>query len=101
MVSVMERALPAVKKSARRRASDQTAVTWLLHSFDFTVDSEESWRLRGEEGMAKLFALAPKTGKGGNGGVVRVVATKEFIDACRGAEGLKVSEELAKAGLKC
>jgi len=100
VVSVMERALPAVKKSARRRASDQTTVTWLLHSFDFTVDTEDSWRLQGEEGMAKLFALAPKTGKGGNGGVVRVVATKEFVDACRSAEGLKVSEELEKAGLK-
>jgi len=101
VVSVMERSLPAVKKSARRRASDQTAVTWLLHSFDFTVDTEDTWRLQGEEGMAKLFALAPKTGKGGNGGVVRVVATKEFVDACRSAEGLKVSEELEKAGLKC
>lgn len=101
VISVMERSLPAVKKSARRRASDQTTVTWLLHSFDFTVDTEDSWRLQGEEGMAKLFALAPKTGKGGNGGVVRVVATKEFMDACRGTEGLKVSEELEKAGLKC
>ncbi|MBI3778667.1 MAG: CHASE2 domain-containing protein, partial [Gammaproteobacteria bacterium] len=38
VINVMERALPAVKKSARRRASDQTTVTWLLHSFDFTVD---------------------------------------------------------------
>ena len=39
VVSVMERALPAVKKSARRRSTeDQPAVTWLLHSFDFTVD---------------------------------------------------------------
>jgi CHASE2 domain-containing sensor protein len=101
VISVMERALPAVKKSARRRASDQTTVTWLLHSFDFTVDTEDSWRLQGEEGMAKLFALAPKTGKGGNGGVIRVVATKEFVDACRSAEGLKISEELEKAGLKC
>ena len=102
VVSVMERALPAVKKSARRRSTEnQPTVTWLLHSFDFTVDTEDSWRLQGEEGMAKLFALAPKTGKGGNGGVVRVVATKEFVDACRSAEGLKVSEELQKAGLKC
>jgi hypothetical protein len=101
VVSVMERAMPAIKKSARRRAADQTTVTWLLHGFDFNVDSEGTWRLRGEEGMAKLFALAPKSGKGGNGGVVRVVATKEFIDACRSAGELKVSEELEKAGLKC
>jgi len=48
-----------------------------------------------------LFVLAPKTSKGGNGGVARVLATKEFMDACRSAEGLKVSEELEKAGLKC
>jgi CHASE2 domain-containing sensor protein len=101
VVSVMDRTLPAVKKSARRRASDQTTVTWLLHSFDFTVDAEESWRLQGEEGMAKLFALAPKTSKAGNGGIVRVLATKEFMDACRSAEGLKVSEELQNGGLKC
>ena len=102
VVSVMERIMPAVKKSARRRsAENQPTVTWLLHSFDFTVDAGESWRLQGEEGMAKLFALAPKTGKGGNGGVVRAVATKEFVEACRGAEGLQVSEELEKAGLKC
>ncbi len=101
VINVMERSLPAIRKSARRRASDQTTVTWLLHSFDFTVDTEDAWRLQGEEGMAKLFALAPKTGKGGNGGVVRVVATKQFIDACRGVEGLKVSEELERAGLKC
>ena len=102
VVSVVERALPAVKKSARRRSTEnQPTVTWLLHSFDFTVDTEDTWRLQGEEGMAKLFALAPKTGKDGNGGVVRVVATKEFVDVCRSAEGLKVSEELEKAGLKC
>ncbi len=101
VINVMERSLPAIRKSARRRASDQTTVTWLLHSFDFTVDTEDTWRLQGEEGMAKLFALAPKTGKGGNGGVIRVLATKEFVDACRSAEGLKVSEELEKAGLKC
>jgi adenylate cyclase len=101
VINVMERTLPAVKKSARRRGTEnQPTVTWLMHSFDFTVDTGEAWRLRGEEGMAKLFALAPKTGKGGNGGVVRVVATKEFIAECRSAEGLKISEELQKAGLK-
>ncbi|MGA9031425.1 MAG: CHASE2 domain-containing protein [Sulfuricaulis sp.] len=100
VILVIERSLPAVKKSARRRASDQTTVTWLLHSFDFTVDTEDSWRLQGEQGMAKLFALAPRTSKGVNDGVARVVATKEFVDACRSVEGLKVSEELEKAGLK-
>jgi hypothetical protein len=101
VVSVMERSLLAVKKSARRRSTEnQPTVTWLLHGFDFTVDTGGTWRLKGEEGMAKLFALAPKTGKGRNAGVVRVVATKEFADACRSAEGLKVSEELEKAGLK-
>jgi adenylate cyclase len=101
VVSVMERALPAVKKSARRRSTEiQPTVTWLLHSFDFSVDKDDSWRLQGEEGMAKLFALAPKTGKSGNGGVIRVVATKEFVDACRSVEGLNVLEELEKAGLK-
>src|SRR3989344_3915489 len=102
VVSVMERALPAVKKSARRRSTEnQPTMTWLLHSFDFMVDAGEAWRLQGEEGMAKLFALAPKTSKGGNGGVARIVATKEFMDACRSAEGLKVSSELESAGLKC
>src|SRR3990167_476704 len=102
VVSVMELALPAVKKSARRRSTEnQPTMTWLLHSFDFMVDAGEAWRLQGEEGMAKLFALAPKTSKGGNGGVARIVATKEFMDACRSAEGLKVSSELESAGLKC
>ncbi len=101
VVSVMERSMPAIRKSARRASGDGPIATWLLHGFAFTVDAEETWRLKGEEGMAKLFALAPKTGKGGNGGVVRVVATKEFVEACRSAEGLKVSEELEKAGLKC
>ncbi len=101
VIDVMERSLPAIRKSARHRGADnQPAVTWLLHGFDFTVDAGEAWRLKGEEGMAKLFALAPKTSKGGNDGVARVVATKEFVDACRSAEGLKVSEELEKAGLK-
>ncbi|MBI3569904.1 MAG: CHASE2 domain-containing protein [Gammaproteobacteria bacterium] len=100
VVNVMERALPAIRKSAHRSTENQPTVTWLLHGFGFTVDAGEAWRLQGEEGMAKLFSLAPKTGKGGNGGLVRVVATKEFVEACRGAEGLKVSEELEKAGLK-
>jgi adenylate cyclase len=102
VILVVERALPAIKKSALRHSTEnQPTVTWLLHSFDFTVDTEDTWRSQGEEGMAKLFALAPKTGKGGNGEVVQIVATKEFVEACRSAEGLKVSEELEKAGLKC
>jgi hypothetical protein len=97
----MERALPAIHKSARHRGvENQPTVTWLLHSFVFIVDTEETWHLQGEAGMAKLFALATRTGKPGNGGVIRVVATKEFITACRSADGLKVSEELGKAGLK-
>ncbi len=58
VVSVMERAMPAIHKSARRRAADQLTATWLLHTFKFTVDPEETWRLSGEEGMAKLFALS-------------------------------------------
>lgn len=101
VISVMERAIPAIRKSARRRAADHLTATWLLHSFDFTVDAEETWRLQGEEGMAKLFALTSKVGPGKSNGIIRVMATKEFIDACRSAEGLKVSEELEKAGLKC
>lgn len=102
VVSVMERAMPATKKSGRRRnAENQPVVTWLLHGFVFTVDSEDTWRLQGEEGVAKLIALASKASKDGNGGVVRVVATKEFVDALRSAEGLKVSSELESAGLKC
>ena len=101
VINVMERALPAIHKSARHRGvENQPTVTWLLHSFVFTVDTKETWHLQGEAGMAKLFALATRTGKPGNGGVIRVVATKEFVEACRSAEGLKVSEELGKAGLK-
>jgi hypothetical protein len=72
----------------------------LLHSFDFTVDAEETWRLQGEEGMAKLFALASKTSERGKERVIRIVATKEFTNTCRSAEGLKVSAELEQAGLK-
>jgi hypothetical protein len=64
------------------------------------VDAEETWRLKGEEGMAKLFLLAVKVESAKSSGVVRVVTTKEFIESCRTAEGLKVSEELEKAGLK-
>src|SRR3989344_4728842 len=72
VVSVMERALPAVKKSARRRSTEnQPTMTWLLHSFDFMVDAGEAWRVQGEEGMAEVVALAPKASKGGNGGVGR------------------------------
>ncbi|MCR4348132.1 MAG: CHASE2 domain-containing protein [Sulfuricaulis sp.] len=100
VISVMERSMPAIRKSARRASKDGPVVTWLLHGFAFTVDAEGTWRLKGEEGMAKLFALASKTGKAGGGEVIRVIATKEFIESCRGTEGLKVSEELEKAGLK-
>jgi len=100
VISVMERAMPAIRKSARRRAPDQVTATWLLHSFDFTVDAEETWRLQGEEGMAKLFALASKTSESGKERVIRIVATKEFMNTCRSAEGLKVSAELEQAGLK-
>jgi len=99
VVSVMERAMPAIRKSARRRAADRVTATWLLHGFDFTVDAEETWRLQGEVGMAKLFALASRTGKSGSEGVIRVVTTKEFRDACRLAPNLNVSPELQKAGL--
>jgi hypothetical protein len=75
-------------------------VTWLVHGFAFTVDVGETWRLKGEEGMAKLFGLAGKVESAKDSGVIRVIATKEFIESCRSAEGLKVSEELEKAGLK-
>lgn len=101
VVTVMERSLPAVRKAGRRRASKNGATaTWLLHAFAFTVDAEESWRLQGEEGMAKLFALTSKTGKDGDEDVIRVIATREFLDACRGTEGLAVPDELQQAGLK-
>jgi hypothetical protein len=79
---------------------DGPVVTWLVHGFSFTVDADETWRLKGEEGMAKLFGLAAKAGNAKGSGVVRVLATKEFIESCRSAEGLKISEELEKAGLK-
>lgn len=102
VANVIERSLPAIRKSARRHAAeDGPAVTWLLHGFGFTVDAEETWRLRGEEGMAKLFALAGKSEAGTGGGVIRIAATEEFVDSCRGAEGLKISEELESAGLRC
>jgi adenylate cyclase len=99
---VIERSLPAIRKSARRHAApDGPVATWLLHGFGFPVDAEGAWRLRGEEGMAKLFALAGKVEAGKGAGIIRIAASKEFVDACRGAEGLKISEELEKAGLKC
>jgi adenylate cyclase len=102
VVSVMERAMPAIRKAARRHAAtDGPVVTWLLHGFGFTVDAEGAWRLRGEEAMAQLFAMAGKVEAGKGGEVARVDATEEFIDACRGAEGLNVSSELERAGLKC
>jgi len=100
VVSVMERSLPAIRKSARRASMNGPVATWLVHGFSFTVDAGETWRLKGEEGMAKLFALAVKVESARSSGVVRVVTTKEFIESCRTAEGLKVSEELEKAGLK-
>jgi CHASE2 domain-containing sensor protein len=100
VISVMERSMPAIKKSARRASKDGPVVTWLVHGFAFTVDVGETWRLKGEEGMAKLFGLAGKVESAKDSGVIRVIATKEFIESCRSAEGLKVSEELEKAGLK-
>ncbi|MEW6330551.1 MAG: CHASE2 domain-containing protein [Pseudomonadota bacterium] len=100
VIAVMERSLPAIKKSTRRVSGDGPVATWLLHGFGFVVDAEGVWRLKGEEGMAKLFALAAKADDAKGGGVVRVVSTKEFIESCCSAEGLKVSEELEKAGLK-
>ncbi|BAV33120.1 molecular chaperone TorD [Sulfuricaulis limicola] len=100
VIAVMERSLPAIRKSARRASKDGPIATWQVHGFSFTVDAEETWRLKGEEGMAKLFALAVKVESARSSGVVRVVTTKEFIESCRTAEGLKVSEELEKAGLK-
>jgi CHASE2 domain-containing sensor protein len=100
VVSVLEHSLPAIRKSARRVSKDVPVATWLVHGFSFTVDAEETWRLKGEEGMAKLFSLAEKAESARGSGTVRVLATKEFIESCRSAEGLKVSEELEKAGLK-
>ena len=101
VVSVMERSLPAIRKARRRRAANNgPIVTWLLHGFVFTVDAEETWRLKGEEGMAKLFALSVKSGKAGDEDVIRVIATKEFLNSCREVADLKVSEILEKAGLK-
>jgi hypothetical protein len=100
VVSVMERSLPAIRKSARRISKNEPVVTWLVHGFSFTVDADEAWRLKGEEGMAKLFWLVTKAEDAKGSGIVRVMATKEFIESCRIAEGLKVSEELEKAGLK-
>lgn len=100
VVTVMERSLPAISKAARHVSKDEPVATWLVHGFSFTVDADETWRLKGEEGMAKLFALAEKAESAKGGGTVRVLATKEFIESCRTAEGLKVSEELEKAGLK-
>jgi len=102
VANVIERSMPAVRTSANRHAApDSPVVTWLLHAFGFTVDEEETWRLQGEEGMAKLFALGGKSEAGEGGGVIRIAATEEFVDSCRGAESLKISEELESAGLKC
>ena len=100
VVTVMERTLPTIRKSARRASKDGPVVTWLVHGFAFTVDADETWRLKGEEGMAKLFGLASKADNAKGGGVVRVIATKDFIESCRSASGLSVSSELESAGLK-
>jgi CHASE2 domain-containing sensor protein len=100
VVSVIERSLPAIHKSARRAGKDGPVAAWLLHGFGFVVDAEGAWRLKGEEGMAKLFALATRADDAKGGGVVRVIPTKEFIESCRSAEGVEVSEELKKAGIR-
>jgi hypothetical protein len=97
---VIERSLPAIHKSARRAGKDGPVAAWLLHGFGFVVDAEGAWRLKGEEGMAKLFALATRADDAKGGGVVRVIPTKEFIESCRSAEGVEVSEELKKAGIR-
>jgi adenylate cyclase len=100
VIAVMERAAPAIRKAARRHAAtDGPVVTWLLHGFAFTVDAEGTWRLKGEEAMARLFALAGKVGVGKGGGVIRVLASEEFMDACRGAPEMNIPELLQKAGL--
>ncbi|GAB4510327.1 MAG: hypothetical protein Tsb0026_12020 [Sulfuricaulis sp.] len=101
VMSVMERSMPAIRKSARRASKDGPVVTWLVHGFAFTVDAAGTWRLKGEEGMAKLFGLVAKAESTKNSGVVRVIATKEFLESCRSVGGLKASEELERAGLKC
>ncbi|MDH5486409.1 MAG: CHASE2 domain-containing protein [Gammaproteobacteria bacterium] len=101
VVSVMEHSLPAIRQAKRRHVSKGGAtVTWLLHGFAFTVDAEETWRLKGEAGMAKLFALSDKTRKAGDEDIVYVIATKDFLDMCRSVESLRIPEELMKAGLK-
>lgn len=99
VVSVIEHSLPAIRKSARRVSKDGPVATWLLHGFGFVVDAEGVWRLKGEEGMSKLFGLAAKAESAKDkSGVIRVIATKEFIESCRDAEGLEVSKELQNAG---
>ncbi len=102
VMSVLEQSIPAVRKSARRHARDSgPMVTWLLHGFTFTVDAGEVWRLRGEEGMAKLFAETSAVNVAGSSGVIHIVATDEFVDLCQRNQNLKISDDLHKAGLKC
>lgn len=97
VVAMLERTIPAIEKAVRRQSSvDGPLVTYLLHGFTFKVDAEETWRLRGEEGMARLFGMASELAKTRPPGLVRIVTTAEFKKLSRGVE---VSETLRKAGL--
>lgn len=100
VVGVLERSLPAIRKAKRRAIKGGPVVTFLLHSFIFTVDAKEAWRAQGEAGMAKLFALADNGNAETESNLVRVITTKEFRDVFKKAGDLTVPAELEKGGLR-
>jgi hypothetical protein len=77
-LDAITRAMPAIERAAARYANQEAPlVTWLLHSFEFTVDAADAWRDRGADGIARLFALGAGTARSG-GGAAQIAVTEEF-----------------------
>jgi adenylate cyclase len=79
VLGLLERTRPLIEHAARRHGRDAEALaTWGVHAFDFVVDAQDGWRLQGERGLARLFALASGTTAASAGARMRVVTTEEF-----------------------
>jgi CHASE2 domain-containing sensor protein len=99
VIGSLERAARAIERARRTylRREDST-VTLRVHGAGLPIDANEEWVNRGEEMLARLYALrAPADAPAGNG--VRIVASDEFRDYCREFEVLTAPEALAAAGL--
>lgn len=77
-LGVIARAMPAIERAAARHENREAPlVTWLLHSFEFTVDAADTWRDRGADGISRLFALGASAARSGSG-AAQIAATDEF-----------------------